>query len=59
MQSAALILAVILTLPAAALAAWRFWSSVPASAGAGPRALDATWTLVPLALLIALIVAAA
>lgn len=59
MQSVALILVLVLALPAAIVAAWRFWSTVPPSAAGGPRALDAIWTLVPLALLVALIVAAA
>ncbi len=59
MQSAALILAAVLAIPAAAVAAWRFWAAVPASDGAGPRALDVTWTLVPLVLLVVLIVASA
>lgn len=59
MQSVALILVLVLALPAATLAAWRFWSAVPPSPAGGPRALDAIWTLVPLALLVALIAAVA
>ena len=59
MQSAALVLAAALALPAAVLAAWRFWWAVPRAPEGGARALEAVWTLVPLALLVALIVAAA
>ena len=59
MEGAALIAVVLLALPAAAVAAWRFWVSVPPSEGLGPRLLDVTWTLAPLAFLVVLIVAAA
>ena len=59
MQSAALILAVVLTIPAAASRPGDSGLSVPGLRGAGPRALDATWTLVPLVLLVVLIVASA
>jgi heme/copper-type cytochrome/quinol oxidase subunit 2 len=53
LSSIALILAIVIAVPAALVASWRIWPREGAWNGA--RALDALWTLVPLVLLVVLI----
>jgi len=53
LTSLALVLAIVLSVPAALVASWRIWPREGAWDGA--RALDALWTVVPPALLLLLI----
>ena len=53
LSSIALILAIVIAVPAALVASWRIWPRE--GAWNGTRALDALWTLVPPVLLLVLI----